>query len=94
MEPLNNKLSDIPKRFLYFSLSLFSLGIFFGLLAALQYIFPNFLKPLLSFERIRPLHVSSVVFWIIVAAVGTVLTYTQEYINKKFSQSNWRSCSL
>jgi nitric oxide reductase subunit B len=82
MEQLNNKLSAIPKRFLYFALLLFSLGILFGLLGALQYIFPNFLKPLLSFERVRPLHVSSVVFWIIIAAVGSVLTYLQEYTNK------------
>lgn len=55
----------------------------FGLTGALQYLVPGFLKQYLSFEIIRPLHVSSVIFWIIFAAMGAVLTYLQQYTGKK-----------
>ena len=55
----------------------------FGLTGAFQYLVPAFLKEWLSFEKIRPLHVSSVVFWIIFAAMGSVLTYLQQYTDKK-----------
>ncbi len=55
----------------------------FGLTGALQYLVPGFLKTYLSFERIRPLHVSAVVFWIIFAAIGAVLTYLPEYTGMK-----------
>ena len=52
-----------------------TIGMLFGLTGGLQYIIPGFLKEHLSFEKVRPLHVSSVVFWIIIAAMGSVLTY-------------------
>lgn len=58
-------------------------GMLFGLTGALQYIVPQFLKQQLSFEKIRPLHVSSVVFWIIFGSIGAVLTYLQEHTGKK-----------
>ncbi|HPI80382.1 MAG TPA: cbb3-type cytochrome c oxidase subunit I, partial [Cyclobacteriaceae bacterium] len=48
----------------------------------MQYILPGFLKTYLSFEKTRPLHVSSVVFWILLAAMGGVLHYTREYIGR------------
>lgn len=60
-----------------------AVGILFGLVGALQYIIPGLFKKYLSFERIRPLHVSSVVFWIIFGAMGGVLTYLQEHTGKK-----------
>lgn len=50
----------------------------FGLLAGIQYIYPGFLRDSFSFEKIRPLHVSSAVFWILTAAAGSVLTFLQE----------------
>ena len=55
----------------------------FGLVGGLQYLIPGFLKQHLSFERIRPLHVSSVVFWIIFAAIGGVIAYIQQHTGKK-----------
>jgi nitric oxide reductase subunit B len=51
----------------------------FGLLGSLQYVFPGFAKSFFSFEQVRPLHVSSVVFWIILGAVGTLYTYSSAY---------------
>ena len=54
----------------------------FGLTGSLQYLAPNFLKQYLSFEKVRPLHVSSVVFWIIFAAISSVLTYLKQYTGK------------
>lgn len=79
MEPSNNNSAQLASKFLKFALLLLAVGIFFGLIAALQYVIPGFLKYSLSFEKIRPLHVSSLVFWIIMAAMGAVLTYTQQY---------------
>ena len=79
MEPSNNNSAQLASKFIKFALLLLAVGIFFGLIAALQYVIPGFLKYSLSFEKIRPLHVSSLVFWIIMAAMGAVLTYTQQY---------------
>lgn len=68
--------------FLLTALILLAAGMIFGLLGAFQYIQAGFLKEYLSFERVRPLHVSSVVFWIIMAACGSVLCYLQEFTGK------------
>ena len=58
---------------------LFLLSAFlFGILAALQYIFPGIGRNVFSFDKLRPLHVSSAVFWILMAAMGAVLSYLQE----------------
>lgn len=83
MEPLiNNKLST-AKLFILAGVVLLATGMLFGLTGALQYLVPGFIKQYLSFEKVRPLHVSSVVFWIIFAAMGAVLTYLQQYTGKK-----------
>ncbi len=54
-------------------------GLIFGFIGSLQYIIPEFLKESLSFAKVRPLHVSSVVFWILITAMGSIITYIQEY---------------
>jgi len=41
----------------------------------------------LSFEKIRPLHVSAVVFWILFAAMGSTLIYAEEHFGKIYSQT-------
>lgn len=79
MEPSNNNSKATAKKFIIAGLVLLGIGIVFGLIGALQYIIPGFLKDMLSFEKVRPLHVSSVVFWIIISAMGAVLSYVQEY---------------
>jgi len=68
------------KNALFFSyflaaLFLFLLALLFGIIGAFQYIVPGLFKDGLSFEKIRPLHVSSAVFWIILGACGTVSYY-------------------
>ncbi|HTO15182.1 MAG TPA: cbb3-type cytochrome c oxidase subunit I [Edaphocola sp.] len=50
----------------------------FGLLAGLQYVIPGIGRDVFSFEKLRPLHVSSAVFWILMIATGSVLTYLAE----------------
>lgn len=50
-------------------------GLAFGMLAAVQYVLPGFLRDSFSFERLRPLHVTSVVFWILFCATGGVYHY-------------------
>jgi nitric oxide reductase subunit B len=66
------------KPALYFIiLALLSLimGAFFGLLASLQYLFPEFLKELIPFSKMRPFHVTSVLSWIVLCATGSIYFY-------------------
>lgn len=79
---INNKLTT-SKLFIVAGLLLLAAGMLFGLTGALQYLVPGFLKQYLSFEITRPLHVSSVIFWIIFGAMGAVLTYLQQYTGRK-----------
>jgi nitric oxide reductase subunit B len=77
----NNTLT--PRLFFLAGLLLLIFGMICGVTGALQYIFPGLFKDTLSFEKIRPLHVSSVVFWIILGATGGVLTYVQQHTGKR-----------
>lgn len=88
MEPLNSKPLTTSKLFIIAGLLLLTLGILFGLIGALQYLIPGLFKEQLSFEKIRPLHVSSVIFWIIFAAMGGVLSYLQEHSLKAIYSKN------
>lgn len=83
MAPLNTKPLTYHKTYILTGLVLLALGMFFGLIGALQYLVPGYLKTWLSFEKTRPLHVSSVVFWIMLAAMGGVIAYLQQYTGKK-----------
>lgn len=58
----------------YFRISLYLLffGLLAGVLSAIIYILPEFLKEDLGLIKLRPLHVSSVMFWIIIGATGCV----------------------
>lgn len=84
MEPLTRNKIELSELFIIVALFLLATGLVFGLTGGLQYVIPGFLKEHLSFEKVRPLHVSSVVFWIIISAMGSVLTYAQEHSGKKF----------
>jgi len=61
-------------------------GLIFGTIGAFQYIFPGLFKPVLGFDKIRPLHVSSAVFWILLGACGSVLHYIIETQGKLWSE--------
>lgn len=65
-----------------FALILLLAGVCFGLIGTLQYVFPGFMKSSLSFEKIRPMHVSSVVFWILLAAIGSVYHFIIQHTRK------------
>ena len=64
--------NKIPLYFLIFALTSLLLGVFFGLLSSLQYVLPSFLKENIPFTKMRPLHVTSVVSWIVLAATGSI----------------------
>ncbi len=82
MEPLQTNNKSIVNRYFTLAIIMLLFGICFGLLGALQYAIPGFLRNNFSFEKVRPLHVSSIVFWILLSATGIVLVYVQEYTNR------------
>lgn len=51
------------------------LGMIFGILSGLQYVIPDFIKTILPFNSLRPFHVTSVIAWIILCAVGGIYFY-------------------
>jgi nitric oxide reductase subunit B len=69
--------------FILTGLILLASGMIFGFIGGLQYVIQGFIKTVLSFDKVRPLHVSSVVFWIILGAVGSVMTYLQQHTGRK-----------
>lgn len=83
VEPLNHNRVDARKWLILSGLVLFLTGMLFGITGSLQYILPGLLKTYLSFEKTRPLHVTSVVFWILFTATGSVLIYLREYTGRK-----------
>ena len=69
------------------------IGLCFGLLAALCYLFPDFLKERLGFISLRPLHVSSAMFWIILGGTGCIYSalkiYTKKETDPRFAKIQW-----
>ena len=55
-------------------------GLFFGSIASFQFIYPDFFKALPFFKN-RPLHVSLVVSWIFLSAIGGIYYYLPKYCN-------------
>ncbi len=68
----------IPFLFLICAVLALLVGSTFGALASFQYIFPEFLKEFIPFNKIRPLHVSSVIGWVVLAATGGIYYYLTE----------------
>ncbi|HJV20025.1 MAG TPA: cbb3-type cytochrome c oxidase subunit I [Sediminibacterium sp.] len=83
MDSSTSKPAAYPVHFIRLGLILLAFGMLFGIIGGLQYVLPGFLKEILSFERTRPLHVSSVLFWIILTATGGIFTYVQEHSGRK-----------
>ena len=73
---------NIGNLFLITSLCILVLGLFFGILAATIYIFPDFLKHQLGFVSLRPLHVTSAIFWIILGATGCIYNGLKQHIKE------------
>lgn len=59
-------------KYLYAALAFLCLGLFFGLIAGVYYLAPDARAWLPGFEMLRPLHVSAVMFWILLGATGCV----------------------
>ncbi|MDP2385759.1 MAG: cbb3-type cytochrome c oxidase subunit I [Bacteroidota bacterium] len=72
---------NIGNLFLATALFMLVSGLCFGVLAALIYLFPDFLKQEMGFVSLRPLHVSSAMFWIILGATGCVYNGMKILIN-------------
>jgi len=69
------KNSPYPLYFITVGLVSLVLGIFCGLLAGFQYILPDFIKSVLPFNALRPLHTLFVVSWILLTSMGGIYYY-------------------
>jgi nitric oxide reductase subunit B len=74
MELLKDK-KPISHYFIVTGLILLFSTLSFGVIGALQYVYAGLFRENFSFEKIRPLHVSSAVFWILITACGAVIFY-------------------
>ncbi len=79
MEQYHSK-RDYPVIFIKAGLIFLLSTLLFGLLGAIEYAVPGFWRVIFSFAKIRPLHVSSSIFWILTCAIGGILYYLKEDI--------------
>lgn len=86
--------SDFTSLFITSGLLLLLFAVVFGLTAAVQYVSPGFWRDTFSFEKLRPMHVSSAVFWIILAAMGAVLSFLQEDRGRKLRNQKLIKCQF
>ena len=63
---------SIGEYFIAVALIMLIFGLIFGVLASANYIFPAYSKNWLGFVQLRPLHVSSIMFFILIGASGCV----------------------
>ena len=61
-------------RFMRLGLVVLAVGMLFGVIGGFQFLFPEFLQQLL-FTKTRPLHVSLVIAWIFLVAIGGIYYY-------------------
>ena len=71
---------DASLIFLFVAVLAMLFGSLAGVFASIQYLHPDFLKDFLPFSRLRELHVSSMVSWIILAAIGGIYFYVPNLI--------------
>lgn len=68
-------MNKAPLFFIILALLALMIGALLGILAGVQYVSPGFLKDIMAYNRIRPLHVTTVIGWIILCATGGVYYY-------------------
>lgn len=78
--------TKFPLLFIFLALLALMLGAFWGALASVVYLDPQFLKDIIPFNKLRPLHVTTVVSWIILAASGGIYYYVDSEIGLKYKQ--------
>jgi nitric oxide reductase subunit B len=71
---------EISIYFILFAILALLGGVLFGIIGSFQFIIPGFLKSI-PFIKCRPLHVSLVIAWIFLSAVGGVYYYLSRYCN-------------
>ena len=72
----------IGLRFMRLGMLALAVGMFFGVIGGFQFLFPEFLRELL-FTKTRPLHVSLVISWIFLIAIGGIYFYLPRQQNLK-----------
>lgn len=69
---------EIGVIFIFLSIIALLAGLFFGSISAFQFIYPGFFD-LVPFFKNRPLHVTLVVSWIFLSAIGGIYYYLPKY---------------
>ncbi|MFA6517202.1 MAG: cbb3-type cytochrome c oxidase subunit I [Bacteroidia bacterium] len=69
---MKQTMNPTSRWFFMAALIMLLLGLFFGVMAAHSYILPGFWNDVLGFIKLRPLHVSSVLFWILLGGTGCI----------------------
>ena len=88
---MNNNANVIGLKFLRLGMLALAAGMFFGVIGGFQFLFPEFLRELL-FTKTRPLHVSLVVSWIFLGAIGGIYYYLANHCRLKLFSAraaNW-----
>jgi nitric oxide reductase subunit B len=75
---------DVSMAFLLFAILALLFGAIAGVLGSIQYLEPQYLKEYLPFNRLREMHVSSMVSWIILASVGGIYFYIPYQVGVKW----------
>ena len=75
----------VGTQYIFVALILLLCTLLFGILGAFQYVIPGLFRNIFSFEKVRPLHVSSAVFWILLSACGVVSNYLASVKGKLWS---------
>ncbi len=71
---MTNGRTDVGLRFMRLGMLALAVGLLFGVIGGFQFLFPEFLRELL-FTKTRPMHVSLVVSWIFMIAIGGIYYY-------------------
>ncbi|MDA0705558.1 MAG: cbb3-type cytochrome c oxidase subunit I [Proteobacteria bacterium] len=74
--------SVVGLRFMRLGMLALAVGMLFGVIGGFQFLFPEFLRELL-FTKTRPLHVSLVVSWIFLIAIGGIYFYLPRHCHYK-----------
>jgi nitric oxide reductase subunit B len=64
--------NTLARYFMVLALIMILSGLVFGVLASHAYLLPDFMKSSGGFARLRPMHVSAVLFWILLGATACV----------------------
>ena len=81
--------SDVyARRFIILAFCYLLFGLTLGVAGGFQYILPDFLKDILSFQKTRPLHVYLVITWIFTASQGAIYYFIPRVAGKELT---WRA---